>query len=78
MLSCGVTRGQNIGIRLIPHRFRDGKFRVSKTKEGPYIAVEDEQTIKTYLGRGYSLRTSNRYEDHPPSLIRPKSIEGWK
>ena len=78
MLSCRVSRGQNTGIRLTPHRFRDGRFRVSKTKESPYVAVDDERAIKAYLGRGYSLRMSNRHEHHAPSLIRPDSIEGWK
>jgi hypothetical protein len=35
MLSRAVSRGQEIGIHITRHRFRDGGFRDSKTKEGP-------------------------------------------
>jgi hypothetical protein len=78
MFTCRVSSGQNIGIQLTPHRFRDGAFRVSKAKEGPYFAVKDELAIETYLGHGCSLRMSNKRDRHSPSLIPPESIEGWK
>ena len=79
MLFTIVRRGKNSGIRLVPHRYKkDDRFHVSLTKEGPYIPIADDRDLPDYLANGYSLRMSNKAERHQPSLIRPKSIQGWK
>lgn len=78
MLFFIVSRGKNAGIRLSPHRLNNGMYRVSETKQGRHVWVRDEDEIKSYLSRGYSLRMSNKSERHPPSLISPESIQGWR
>jgi hypothetical protein len=78
MLFATVSRGKNLGTRLLPHRFRDNRYHVSLGKDGPYIPVSDYRDIPSYLANGYSLQMSNRAENHNASLIRPESIRGWK
>ena len=78
MLFAIVSRGKNLGTRLLPHRFKDNRYHVSLGKEGPYIPIADYRDIPSYLANGYSLQMSNRGENHNPSLIRPESIRGWK
>jgi len=72
-----VSRGKNLGTRLLPHRFKDNRYRVQLGKGGPYIPITDYREIPSYLANGYSLLMSNRAERHTPSLIRPQSIQGW-
>jgi hypothetical protein len=78
MLFAIVSRGKNLGTRLLPHRFKDNRYHVSLGKQGPYIPVADYRDIPSYLANGYSLQMSNRAENHNASLIRPESIRGWK
>jgi hypothetical protein len=78
MLFATVSRGRNVGTRLLPHRFKDNRFHVHLGKDGPYIPVTDDRDIPSYLANGYSLQMSNRSEIPTPSLIRPESIRGWK
>jgi hypothetical protein len=78
MLFAIVRRGQKSGIRLYPHRFEDNRFGVSLTRRGPYIPLADDRDIPEYLANGYSLHMSNKEEGHRPTLIKPKSIQGWK
>jgi len=77
MLFATVSRGRKTGTRLIPHLFPDNRYRVQLGKKGPYIPVTDYREIPSYLANGYSLQMSNRDNSHSPSLIRPKSIQGW-
>ena len=77
MLFATVSRGKNSGTRLVPHRFRDNRYRVQLGKEGPYIPLTDDREIPSYLANGYSLLMSNQAENQTPSLIRPQSIHGW-
>lgn len=72
-----VQRGQNLGIRVTPHKYADGKYHVARKKEDRPIKVELAQ-IESYIRRGYGVRMSNRLERHPPGLFTPKSIEGWR
>ena len=78
MMFAIVSRGKKFGIRLLPHRYKDDRYHVSLGKEGPHIPISDDRDIPSYLANGYSLRMSNRAENHHPSLISPKSIRGWK
>jgi hypothetical protein len=78
MMFAIVSRGRKSGIRLLPHRYKDNRYRVSLGKEGPYIPISDDRDIPSYLANGYSLRMSNPAESHNPSLISPASIRGWK
>lgn len=77
MLFASVSRGKNLGTRLLPHRFKDNRYHVQLGKEGPYIPVSDDREIPSYLANGYSLVMSNKDESRGPSLVRPESIQGW-
>ena len=77
MLFAIVSRGKNVGSRLVPHRFKDNRYHVQLGKEGPYIPVSDYREIPSYLANGYSLQMSSKAENRTPSLIRPQSIYGW-
>jgi hypothetical protein len=77
MLFATVSRGKNSGARLLPHRFKDNRYRVQLGKQGPYIPITDHREIPSYLANGYSLLMSNKAESHAPSLIKPESIRGW-
>ena len=77
MLFATVSRGKKAGTRLLPHRFKDNRYRVQLGKEGPYIPVTDHREIPSYLANGYSLHMSNKGESRGLSLIRPQSIQGW-
>ena len=79
MLFAIVRRGKKSGIRIFPHRFReDDRYHVSLTKQGPHIPLADDQDIPDYLANGYSLAMSNTEENYNPTLISPKSVQGWK
>ena len=70
-----VRYGNDKGIRLAPHRYRDMRFRMRRKAGDPWIVVEEHQ-IESYLARGYALRMSAK--GHPPSGINPNSIKGQK
>ena len=76
MLYYEVLRGGKSGIRLYPHRFKDGLFHLMLEKGGETVRVKSEADIRFYLDHGYRLRMSNRDEGHSPSLIKPSSIQG--
>jgi len=79
MLFAVVRRGKKSGIRLFPHVYKeDGRYHVSLTKAGPHIPLADDRDIPDYLANGYSLGMSNSEEQHKPTLISPRSIQGWK
>jgi hypothetical protein len=78
MLFFIVSRGNNAGIRLTPHRFKDGTYHVLRRKGEPAVLVKNEEDLQSYLDRGYLLRMSNKSEDHRPSGISPGSIQGQK
>ncbi len=77
MLFATVSRGKNVGTRLLPHRFKDNRYHVHLGKQGPYIPVTDYRDIPSYLANGYSLQMSDSAESRTPSLIKPQSIHGW-
>lgn len=77
MLFATVSRGKKLGTRLLPHRFKDNRYHVHLGKEGPYIPITDYRDIPSYLANGYSLQMSDGAESHTPTLISPKSIQGW-
>jgi hypothetical protein len=76
MLYAVVWRGKNFGIRLTPHKYKDGTYHVAR-KKGEYIHVGFDEIIPR-IRDGYGLRMSNPSEKHPPGLIMPQSIQGWK
>ena len=78
MLFAVVRRGKNAGARLLPHRFEDDRYHVSLKREGPDIPLANPQDIPEYLANGYSLRMSREDKCQKPTLISPKSIQGWK
>jgi hypothetical protein len=69
-----VRSGNDKGMRLGPHRYRDKKFRMRKTAGSPWVAVEERQ-IEFFLAHGYILRMSAM--GHSPSGISPESILTW-
>jgi hypothetical protein len=70
-----VGRGKNIGIRVTPHKYSNGKYRVAKWKEDWPTEV-DLGEIESFVHRHYGVRMSNRLEKHPPGLFMPRSIMG--
>jgi hypothetical protein len=56
MLFAIVSRGKNLGTRLLPHRFEDDRYHVRLGKKGPYIPVADSRDIPSYLANGYYWR----------------------
>ena len=78
MLFAIVQRGKKNGLKLVPHRFEDDRYRVSLGRKGPYIPLADEFDIPDYLANGYSLRMSDEQQAGSPRLVRPGSILGWK
>lgn len=79
MLVAEARRGKEQGVRLKPHKFSNGKFKVSEYKGGPSKWLSTEEEIKTWLKRGWSLRMSNVESQYhrAPSLIVPRHIRGW-
>jgi hypothetical protein len=75
MLFATVSRGKSAGSRLVPHRFKDNRYRVQLGKRGPYIPLTDYREIPSYLANGYSLLMSK--EGRGPSLVRPEAVQGW-
>ena len=79
MLFAIVRRGKKSGTRLVPHRYKeDDRFHVSLTKAGPHIPLADDRDIPDYLANGYSLGMSNGEASYRPTLISPRSIQGWR
>jgi hypothetical protein len=72
-----VKRGQNKGIRVEPHRYKDGTYHVARKKEDPFTRVALDEIVP-YIQRGYGLRMSNKPEEHRPGLFMPNSIDGWR
>jgi hypothetical protein len=72
-----VDRGQNKGIRVEPHKYRNGKYKVARRKDDRPIQVELVE-IESYIKRGYGVRMGNKLKRHPPGLFMPKSIHGWR
>jgi|SRR5271168_3081282 len=72
-----VSRGRKIGTVLVPHLFRDSRYRVQLGKQGPYIPLADFREIPSYLANGYSLLMSDRNDSRTPRLITPKAVRGW-
>jgi hypothetical protein len=77
MLFAIVSRGKNVGARLLPHRFQDNRYHVHLGKKGPYIPITDYRDIPSYLANGYSLQMSDKDKKQTPCLVRPESIYGW-
>ncbi len=77
MLKYTVKRGMDIGLVLIPHRHRNGKFLASKHKFGPHAWASNEEELKRLMDRGYSVRMSPKDKSHRrgASLIAPSFIE---
>jgi hypothetical protein len=78
MLYAVVRRGKHAGKRLLPHCFEDDRYRVSLTRQGPEIPLANPRDIPDYLANGYSLRMSGPGRNYRPTLISPKSIQGWR
>jgi hypothetical protein len=77
MVFATVSRGKNVGTRLLPHLFKDNRYHVQLGRSGPYIPVTDHREIPSYLANGYSLHMSNSAEKCTPTLIKPELIRGW-
>ena len=76
LLEAVVSRGPNKGTMLSPHLQND-TYIVSVTRyEKDYIRVRSVDEIIPYLQKGFSLRMSA--PKLAPSLINPKSINGWR
>jgi hypothetical protein len=70
-----VWFGNDIGLTLRPHRYKGG-YRASEAEVGPHAHVNNEDGLIPYMQRGWSIRMSAK--GHPPSLITPASVSGWR
>ena len=73
-----VQRGEEPGVVLTPHRYKEGYYVVSMTRfEQDQFAVQNEAELLDYVQRGYGVRMSNpNTEKHKaPSLISAGEIE---
>lgn len=71
-----VTRGEAKGEVLHPHRYNDGRYVASMTRfKKDYVRVSTIEELIAYIGKGFSIRMSNQFGHHAPSLIAPASIE---
>jgi hypothetical protein len=74
-LTYTVRFGDDLGTELRPHCYKTG-YRASKSKYGPHVYVRNERELIPYMQRGWSVRMSA--PGHPPSLITPNSVDGWR
>lgn len=73
-----VKRGRNAGIQIEPHKYSNGKYKVRKGgRTNPYRDV-DFDDLASLIRSGYGVRMSSKPHRHPPGLIQPESICGWK
>lgn len=77
MLRTTVRWGEEKGIVLRPHKFRNGKFKASKCKSGPHRWATTEADLEGHVDQGWPIRMSNPDSDNhrAPSLIVPRFIE---
>jgi hypothetical protein len=71
-----VQKGKEAGVLLVPHRYRDGNFLVSKCKQGPHFRVGTTEELLSYMVNGHSIHMSNpeTRTHRTPRLIRAESI----
>src|SRR6266849_6746803 len=76
-LSYTVSRGEDAGVVLTPHRDRNGMLVASRGRFGPHYYVADEADLICHLKRGWSIRMSNRKSKlhRGPCLITAASIK---
>jgi len=73
-----VTKGEEAGITLTPHRHKDGAYVVSPSRfECDYIRVESLHELTALAQQGYSIRMSSPQSKlhRAPSLISSESLE---
>ena len=76
-ITATVTRGQNKGTTLKPHRFSGGYFLVSKggkdgNKRECAEEVSSENDLESWIQRGFGIRMSA--PGISPSLFMPKNL----
>jgi hypothetical protein len=49
-----VRNGEDKGLRLAPHQFRDKRFRMRRKAGEPWVAVQESE-MESYLEKGYIL-----------------------
>lgn len=70
-----VSRDKMAGQVLVPHRNKEGRYIVSKTRfQEDQEYPETLEQVLSYLQRGYKLRMSPRDFPGPASLINLASI----
>lgn len=77
IITATVTRGQNKGTTLKPHRFPGNYFLISKggkngNRRECAKEVSSEQELESWIQRGYGIRMSA--PGVSPSLFMPKSL----
>jgi len=69
-----IRCGGRCGTKLKPHRYKCG-YRASQTRIGPHVYVRTQEELIPLLRRKWFIRMSA--PGCPPSLIAPRSVEGW-
>jgi len=73
-----VQRGEEMGIKLTPHKFSDGSYVASKTRfESDYVRAYSINELIDLKDKGYGIRMSNKdsKKHKSPSLIAARFIE---
>lgn len=74
-ITATVGRGKNKGLSLVPHRYEEGHFVVSKGGNTLDCAtkVTNADDLESWVQRGYGIRMSA--PGHSPSICMPKSLQ---
>lgn len=74
-ITATVGRGKNKGLSLVPHRYGEGYFVVSKGGNTLDCAtkVTNADDLESWVQRGYGIRMSA--PGHSPSICMPKSLQ---
>jgi hypothetical protein len=75
-LTYTVRWGGDKGTVLKPHLYRNKGFRAFESKFGPQVHVRTEAELIPFLRKGWLIRMSAN--GHPPSGIKPESVNGWR
>lgn len=68
-----VKRGKETGMVLSPHKYKDGKYVVSKTKNREdYVRVSTVGEVLEHVQQGYSVQMGGK--GRAPSLISAKKL----
>jgi len=74
-ITAQIRRGPHKGTLLVPHRYSDGKYRVSRTRfERDQVPVYLHE-VPAWLDKKFGVRMSDPVTHRGPRLIAPGSVK---